>query len=96
MFKNILKFHYYYFPFRLFIKTVDFDGVWIDMNEVSNFETNTGKSFPETGRKALQCPDNKLEKPPYGTLAVYSTSNASPTLRYKALKLMCFSFLCIF
>ncbi|KAL7640683.1 UNVERIFIED_CONTAM: hypothetical protein RMT77_008958 [Armadillidium vulgare] len=69
--------------FQTFHKTVDFDGVWIDMNEVSNFETNTGKSFPETGRKALQCPDNKLEKPPYGTLAVYSTSNASPTLSDK-------------
>ncbi|KAB7495722.1 hypothetical protein Anas_05295 [Armadillidium nasatum] len=56
--------------------SVGFDGVWIDMNEPSNFGTNTDQYFDATGRGALQCPDNNLEKPPYGTL-VASTASTS-------------------
>lgn len=53
------------------------------MNEPTNFGTNTNEYYPQTGRYALQCPNNTLEIPPYGTLASFADTNRSPTLRYK-------------
>ncbi|EFO91118.1 hypothetical protein CRE_30413 [Caenorhabditis remanei] len=62
--------------FAQFHKTLPFDGMWIDMNEPSNFDTGTYSSMEEQLASAkLSCPisgpDSSLERPPYPTQAVY-------------------------
>lgn len=62
--------------FAQFHKTLPFDGMWIDMNEPSNFDTGTYSSMEEQLASAkLSCPvsgpDSSLEVPPYPTQAVY-------------------------
>ncbi|XP_076056755.1 sucrase-isomaltase, intestinal-like [Oratosquilla oratoria] len=52
---------------KLFKKVIDYDGVWIDMNEPSNFDTNQPWS--------LQCPKNHLDVPPYPTQAAFVGDN---------------------
>ncbi|CAJ0930944.1 unnamed protein product, partial [Mesorhabditis belari] len=65
--------------FARFHNITPFDGMWIDMNEPSNFDTNVYSSNrvhgeAPTGDK-LACPisgeDGKLDNPPYQTQAVY-------------------------
>ncbi|CAL2041467.1 unnamed protein product [Caenorhabditis brenneri] len=56
-----------------------FDGMWIDMNEPSNFDTGTYSSMEEQlATSKLSCPisgaDASLEIPPYPTQAVYQRS----------------------
>ncbi|CAL2041468.1 unnamed protein product, partial [Caenorhabditis brenneri] len=71
--------------FATFHKTVitqlqlPFDGMWIDMNEPSNFDTGTYSSMEEQlATSKLSCPisgaDASLEIPPYPTQAVYQRS----------------------
>lgn len=54
----------------------DMNGIWIDMNEPSSFETNELKPwnwlYPEDDQDrypffSLKCPVNKLDDPPYRT-----------------------------
>ena len=54
----------------------DMNGMWIDMNEPSSFETNELKPwnwlYPENDQDkypffSLKCPVNKLDDPPYRT-----------------------------
>jgi len=53
----------------------DIDGLWIDMNEPSSFETNELKpwnwNFPDDQEKypyfSLKCPSNQYDDPPYRT-----------------------------
>ncbi|KAF4521826.1 hypothetical protein B566_EDAN012483 [Ephemera danica] len=47
---------------RLFYQTLKFDGLWIDMNEPANFETNIPD--PDGGYRLI-CPTNSLDDPPY-------------------------------
>ena len=48
-----------------FHEMVSFDGIWIDMNEPANFETNNADN-----EDALICdPESKYENPPYPTSA---------------------------
>ncbi|KAL7640682.1 UNVERIFIED_CONTAM: hypothetical protein RMT77_008957 [Armadillidium vulgare] len=70
---------------QLFHETVEFDAIWIDMDEPSNFYTNLGQFFEEIGRFSLQCPNNTLDFPPYGTLATFSDNNPNPGLSDKTI-----------
>jgi len=62
--------------FVKFYEMIKFDGIWIDMNEPSNFDTNLEKPFnwPE-GKPSwnLICPENKWDDPPYKTLSAKRT-----------------------
>ncbi|XP_046655180.1 maltase-glucoamylase, intestinal-like [Daphnia pulicaria] len=55
---------------RLFYQQLKFDALWIDMNEVSNFDTNLYSD-------KLQCPTNEWDDPPYETMAAHT----GPTYR---------------
>ncbi|KAL6738595.1 hypothetical protein Aduo_012127 [Ancylostoma duodenale] len=64
---------------QLFHKTVAFDGMWIDMNEPSNFDTDTYSEVTlraPAGNAHLSCPisgpDAEFDNPPYKTYAVYN------------------------
>ncbi|KAM5135364.1 lysosomal alpha-glucosidase-like [Mantella aurantiaca] len=54
-FTNPETFSWWYDMSKAFHDKVPFDGMWIDMNEPSNFVTGSMDG----------CPDNKLENPPY-------------------------------
>ncbi|KAK6043637.1 glycosyl hydrolase, family 31, partial [Cooperia oncophora] len=62
--------------YQLFHKTVGFDGVWIDMNEPSNFDTDTYSGQPTSNNRRLACPitgpGSEFDNPPYQTYAVYN------------------------
>nr|KAG5702206.1 hypothetical protein BaRGS_033918 [Batillaria attramentaria] len=62
---------------------IDFDGLWIDMNEPAVFGTNDDRPFnwPEDVKPywSLKCPDSKWDDPPYRTGAAYDYD--SPTRR---------------
>nr|KAG5714023.1 hypothetical protein BaRGS_020351 [Batillaria attramentaria] len=64
-----------------------FDGLWIDMNEPSNFETNLGRpsDWPAVAGSPLQCGGNKWDDPPYRPLAAYifDTGNRAAKLSDK-------------
>ncbi|KHJ80422.1 glycosyl hydrolase, family 31 [Oesophagostomum dentatum] len=64
---------------QLFHKTVAFDGMWIDMNEPSNFDTDTYDSNQlraDNANPHLSCPisgpDAEFDNPPYKTYAIYN------------------------
>ncbi|KAK7074034.1 hypothetical protein SK128_000929 [Halocaridina rubra] len=55
-----------------FYATIEFDGLWIDMNEPANFGTNEEKpwNWPEDWELwSLQCPESTWDDPPYVTKA---------------------------
>uniref|UniRef100_A0A915M8Y7 alpha-glucosidase n=1 Tax=Meloidogyne javanica TaxID=6303 RepID=A0A915M8Y7_MELJA len=58
---------------KTFHDILPFDGLWIDMDEPSNFATN--KQTKEKGLETLKCPmngpDSKYDNPPYKTISVY-------------------------
>ncbi|XP_055925185.1 maltase-glucoamylase-like isoform X2 [Argiope bruennichi] len=58
---NIVEYH----------KELPFEGLWIDMNEPSNFGTNEDRPFycPKTGDCwSLKCPNSPYDDPPYNPL----------------------------
>jgi len=70
-FKNETK-EWWSSEFRKFYDTAKFSGIWIDMNEPSNFDTNLEKPFNWPIDKPswnLICPTNKWDDPPYRTLS---------------------------
>nr|UEK51507.1 glucosidase 2 alpha-E-like protein [Parasacculina yatsui] len=56
------------------------DGFWIDMNEPSNFDTNSKRQSDN-----LICPNNKYENPPYPTVIVREPSNTSKKISDKTI-----------
>ncbi|KAF2364269.1 Galactose mutarotase N-terminal barrel [Trinorchestia longiramus] len=46
-----------------FYESIHFDGLWIDMNEIANFDTSLGVE------NRLMCPVNRYDDPPYPSLA---------------------------
>ncbi|KAF7636335.1 P-type domain-containing protein [Meloidogyne graminicola] len=64
---------------NLFHNQLPFDGLWIDMDEPSNFATN--KKDKEKGLETLDCPmigpDSKYDNPPYKTISVYQWGPSS-------------------
>lgn len=62
-----------------FHKVLKFDGIWIDMNEPSNFgtELRTG-NFDVNNMLYLRCPVNELERPPYASWAAYNYGDKFP------------------
>ncbi|PIO60500.1 glycosyl hydrolase, family 31, partial [Teladorsagia circumcincta] len=61
--------------YQLLHKKVAFDGIWIDMNEPSNFDTDVYSGQPPSDSRRLSCPitgpGSQLDNPPYQTYAVY-------------------------
>lgn len=61
-----------------FYNKVKFSGIWLDMNEPSNFDTNMEKPFnwPD-GKESwnLFCPKNKWDDPPYVPLSAKHTAS---------------------
>ncbi|GFR15422.1 sucrase-isomaltase, intestinal [Trichonephila clavata] len=52
-------------------KKLPFDGLWIDMNEPSNFGTNEDKPFYCENKPkcwSLKCPNSPYDDPPYNPL----------------------------
>ncbi|XP_071531841.1 maltase-glucoamylase-like isoform X2 [Panulirus ornatus] len=55
-----------------FYHTVEFDGLWIDMNEPANFGTNEDQPWNWPGGRdpwSLVCPESRWDDPPYVTKA---------------------------
>lgn len=65
--------------FERFYDEVPFDGIWIDMNEPSNFVTN--QQSPIKNLETLKCPlqgaDSHLDAPAYQTIDVYQWGQTS-------------------
>ncbi|MCL4126619.1 UNVERIFIED_CONTAM: hypothetical protein GTU68_014237, partial [Idotea baltica] len=69
-------------------QSLDYDGIWIDMNEPSNFGTNLDKPFNWPAGEpdwSLKCPENSLDSPPYPTLAATSPYSESQRLSDKTI-----------
>lgn len=65
---------------KLFHDVLDFDALWIDMNEPSNFGTNLEKPWNWPSGKepwSLKCPNNTLDLPPYPTKMIRVGDNQS-------------------
>ncbi|ROT64340.1 alpha glucosidase [Penaeus vannamei] len=65
---------------KLFHDALQYDAIWIDMNEPANFGTNLDKpwNWPE-GKDpwSLKCPENKWDSPPYPTMMIRVGDNQS-------------------
>lgn len=64
--------------FKRFHEEIPFDGIWIDMNEPSNFGTEIKTKKEGKNKLFLRCPPNELELPPYKTWAAYTYGENTP------------------
>ncbi|VDK52504.1 unnamed protein product [Anisakis simplex] len=65
---------------------LDFDGVWLDMNEPTSYGTNELNPWyfndPSHAKTVpLQCPSSKYDKPPYQTYSVYDYIHTNANVR---------------
>ncbi|XP_063403845.1 maltase-glucoamylase-like [Mytilus trossulus] len=71
-------------------KNISFDGLWIDMNEPANFDTDKERPFnwPESAKPywSLKCPESKLDDPPYKPRGIYGARLSDKTLCMVALQ----------
>ncbi|KAL3869416.1 hypothetical protein ACJMK2_042100, partial [Sinanodonta woodiana] len=72
-------------------KIIEFDGLWIDMNEPANFGTNENKPWNWPANKepwSLKCPinNNTLDNPPYKPRGVFGMYLSDKTLCMVALQ----------
>ncbi|CAG0908414.1 unnamed protein product, partial [Cyprideis torosa] len=72
---------------------IEWDAIWIDMNEAVVFGTNDDRPEedfypPELPDWSLKCPPNRWDYPPYTTAHVSDDSNRSGTMAEKALCLI--------
>ncbi|KAL5015728.1 hypothetical protein ScPMuIL_005317, partial [Solemya velum] len=69
---------------------INFDGLWIDMNEPANFGTNEERPFnwPEDAKPywSLKCINNKWDDPPYKPKSIYGPRLSDKTLCMSAVQ----------
>ncbi|KAK3096704.1 hypothetical protein FSP39_002561 [Pinctada imbricata] len=75
------------------VKRINFDALWIDMNEPASFDTNKERAWnwPVNDKPYwnLICPHNELDDPPYRTMAAYGHDNKADGMTRLSSKTIC-------